>query len=85
MGVCKQWNGLLEWWNSGTEFSRVNYQILHPNKVQIPKRQLIYTFYRSYIYTTAMYLVKSVSTQYQFTYRCNIGNIEPTLLNVKSN
>ena len=41
-GVCKLWNGLLEWWNSGMEnFS----QMLHPNKAHIPISQHINTLH----------------------------------------
>ena len=39
-GVYKQWNGILEWWNTGMveywnggmEFFKVQYHFLHPNK-----------------------------------------------------
>ena len=33
-GVCKQWNGLLEWWNTGMvewKFLKVYYEFLHLN------------------------------------------------------
>ena len=58
----------MDYWNGGMEILKVDNQVLHPNKARIPKRQPIYTFYASFcknliMYTTAMYLVKSVSTQ----------------------
>ena len=31
-GVYKQWNGLLEWWNTGMDFFKVQYHFLNPNK-----------------------------------------------------
>ena len=37
MGVYKQWNGLLEWWNTGMvewDFFKVQYHFLHP--INIP-------------------------------------------------
>ena len=38
MGVCKQWNGLLEWWNTGMvewKVLKVYYEFLHLNIPQL--------------------------------------------------
>jgi len=47
----------MDYWNGGME---ANYQILHPNKAQIPKSQPIYKFYAS------------LYTKLDHIYHCNV-------------
>jgi len=70
-------------------FFKVNYQILYPNKAQIPKGSL-FTHYVSlytkidHIYHCNVLGEVSIHTV-AVIYRYNIGNTKTTLPNVKSN